>query len=134
MRYAIVKNQLAINIIEWDGVSPLTVDGDLIQAADGVGIGWTYDGSWSPPPPKPPTVPKQITMRQGRLALLQDGLLDQVESVIYAMPEPNRSSAQVEWEYSAVLVRDYPLVVELGAGLGLTPDEIDALFIKAKDL
>jgi len=45
MKYAIVKNSLVINIVEWDGESEYTVDGELVQADDKAHIGGTYDGS-----------------------------------------------------------------------------------------
>ena len=131
MRYAIVKNQLAVNIIEWDGIAPLDVDGELIEATGGAGIGWTYDGQWQAPPPKPPVIPQEITMRQARLVLLQEGLLSQVDAAIEAMSEPERTAAKIEWEYSATLKRDHQLVVSLTAALGLTAAQVDALFVAA---
>ena len=44
-------------------------------------------------------VPQSCTRRQGRLALLQNGLLDDVEDAITAIPDPaQRRAAQIEYE------------------------------------
>ena len=58
MKYAIVKNSLVTNIIEWDGVSEYTVDGELIQADANAKIGGSWDGnvfSFVEPEPEPDT-------------------------------------------------------------------------------
>jgi len=38
------------------------------------------------------------------------------------------------WEYSTTVDRNSDMVVSLGAGLGLTPTQIDAIFIQAAAL
>jgi hypothetical protein len=79
------------------------------------------------PPPAPPLVPA-ITARQLRLALLGLGLTGaQVEAQIAAMPgtPAQREAAMIEWEYATTYQRDHPLVVMLGAALGLTEAQID---------
>jgi len=85
-------------------------------------------------PPPPIIVPTQVSMRQARLALFQDGLLDQVQAAIDAMVEPVKTITQISWNYATVINRDDDLVVQLSAQLGLTSDELDALFILAATL
>ena len=65
-----------------------------------------------------------VTMRQARLALKEQGLLATVESNISQMPE----DAQIEWEYAAQVDRTSSLVSTLGAALGLTKVQLDELF------
>ncbi len=55
MKYAIVKNSLVTNIVEWDGVSEYQVDGDLILADDNAYIGGEYNGSFVSRPVEPDT-------------------------------------------------------------------------------
>jgi hypothetical protein len=55
MAYAIVKNSLVTNIVEWDGVSEYNVDGELIQADENAWIGGTYNGSFVARPIEPYT-------------------------------------------------------------------------------
>ena len=68
------------------------------------------------------------SMRQARLALLQSGLLAQVDPAIDAMPDPQRSQAAIEWGYATTVQRSSPFVLALGGALGLDDAQIDALF------
>lgn len=79
-------------------------------------------------------VPQSITMRQARLALLGIGKLGDVDTAITAMPEPQRSQARIEWDYSNEVWRHKQLVVLLGAALGLDEAMLDSLFIQAATL
>ena len=84
--------------------------------------------------PTPSSVPQEITMRQARLALLDIGLLANVQTAINTLSEPAKTKAQIEWEYSNALQRDNPFVTTLGTALGLSSDDIDNLFITASGL
>jgi len=64
-------------------------------------------------------------MRQARLGLLANNLLDLVESVI---TQPND---RVWWEYSTTVERNNPLVIQVLTALGKSSTEIDTLFIQA---
>lgn len=81
-----------------------------------------------------PPVPQSITMRQARLALLNAGLLDDVEAAIITMDEPQRTQTQIEWEYAQTVERDNALVAALGPMLGLDDAAIDSLFSMAATL
>lgn len=81
-----------------------------------------------------PPVPQSITMRQARLALLNAGLLDDVEAAIITMDEPQRTQTQIEWEYAQTVQRDNALVAALGPKLGLDDAAIDSLFSMAATL
>lgn len=92
---------------------------------------WQAGPVMPPVVPVPPAVPASVTMRQARLALLAAGKLDDVQTAIDALPEPTRSVARIEWEYSQAVERDRELVVVLGSALGLDAAALDALFIDA---
>lgn len=77
------------------------------------------------------TIPQQVTMRQARLALLGAGLLAGVDAAIESLPEPSKSEAKIEWEYAAVVQRNSGLVPAMGAALGMTEAQLDALFVWA---
>jgi|688.fasta_scaffold785142_2 hypothetical protein len=83
---------------------------------------------------QPIVVPQSVTMRQARLALLNAGLLDDVEAAINALPEPPRRAARIEWEFSSEVFRNRDFVLMLGQALGLDAAVIDALFIEAATL
>lgn len=75
-------------------------------------------------------VPQQVTMRQARLALLNVGLLDDVETVIANAGR----EAQLEWEYAAAVERSNPAVAIVQQQQGLTDAQIDDLFREAAKL
>ena len=47
-------------------------------------------------------------MRQARRALLAVGKLGAVDAAIAAMPEPQRSAARIDWEYSTAVGATVP--------------------------
>ena len=71
-----------------------------------------------------------ITPRQARLALLNAGLLDAVEAYIATLSK----AAQVEWEYANEICRDHALLTQAASALGLTAEQVDALFESAARL
>lgn len=91
------------------------------------------DGNWVEIQPEI-FVPTVVTMRQARLALLQQGLLFQVQTAIDSLPSPQKEAAQIEWDYSSEVHRDKPFVQLLGAALGLTEEQLDNLFVLASTL
>lgn len=98
-----------------------------------------YPGRWRAvapqPQPTPAVVPLAISMRQARLALLGAGLLDDVDAAIAAIPDATtRRAAQIEWEFSNEVQRFNPFTLMLGSGLGLSPEQTDALFIEGEKL
>lgn len=82
-----------------------------------------------------PTEDGSVTMRQARLALLQAGLLDQVDAAIAAIQDPvQRKAAEIEWEYSSAVKRDNVFVQTLSSALGLTEVQLNQLFATAAEL
>ncbi len=80
------------------------------------------------PEPVPPPTPSRCTRRQGRLALLEVGLLDDVEALIAAIPDDTqRRAAQIEYE-ADTWERSNATLQAMWAQLGGTPAELDALF------
>lgn len=117
------------------GVEP--VDGDMIRITHPNGSTeerqyWTYVAP--APEPSGTVVPRSITMRQARLALLAVGKLDHVATAINALPSPLKEKAQIEWEYSNEVQRHNGLVAQLGPALGLTEEVVDTLFIAGATL
>lgn len=80
------------------------------------------------------SVPTVVTMRQARLALLQVGLLSQVNTAVANMPGAAGDTARIEWEFSSTVERNRPLVQSLIGALGLTESQLDDLFRLAATL
>jgi len=81
-----------------------------------------------------PGVPQSVTMRQARLALHAAGLLTLVDAAIASMPEPDKTAAQITWEFAQTVDRQFGMVPQLAAALGMTETQIDDLFIAAAKL
>lgn len=80
----------------------------------------------------PPDVtdPSVVTMRQARLALHAADILDDVETYMATADK----AVQIEWEFADTVRRNSALVVGIGSELGLSDDQIDAMFELAKTL
>lgn len=97
-----------------------------------------FDGQWrvstEGPKPAKAQVPASITMRQARLQLHAIGKLTAVQDAINQLPEPPKTSAQIEWDYAAVVERASPFVSLLTPALGLSDEQMDDLFREAAKL
>lgn len=76
-------------------------------------------------------IPRSVSMRQARLALMGAGLLQAVNDAVAAMPGVEGDAARIEWEYALSVERNSPLVSGLSASLELTAEQLDALFTAA---
>ena len=79
----------------------------------------------------PPVVPveiKQVSMRQCRLALLQENQLVSVEALI------NTPEQKIWWDYSTVVEKDNQLVKDMAVALDWTPEYLTSLFELANTL
>lgn len=90
-------------------------------------------GSLEPVPDKvvPGNVPQEVSMRQAKLALLQYGLLSQINQAIASMPGVQGEAARIEWEYATAVKRNATLLVHIATAFGLTDEQLDNLFILA---
>lgn len=77
-----------------------------------------------------PVVPDSVTMRQAVIALLDADLLDDIELIVSTLPR----RYQLEWERASDVYRDNALVETVRIQKGMTPQEIDALFIAASTI
>ena len=80
------------------------------------------------------SIPKSITARQARLALLQIGKLAGVTAAIANLQSPMKEQVEVEWEYAADIYRNNGFIDTLGAALGLSDAQLDDLFLQASKL
>jgi len=77
---------------------------------------------------------KPLSMRQTRLALLNAGLLSQVESAIANLSEPAKSQVEIEWQYAKDVYRNDDWLVALASELGLSDQQVDEMFYDAYGL
>lgn len=86
------------------------------------------------PPPGTAPVPQSVSKRQAVQALIIHGLHNEVEARLAAIPGIEGDLARAEWRESNWVERDRPLVLQLGAQLGLDAAAMDALFMEAASL
>jgi len=90
---------------------------------------------WQPEPEElvPLLVPRAVTRRQLRLWLVRSGYtLAQVEALIDALPEPQRTEARIEWEDATQYERCHLLLRQLaGQLLNKEGKELDAALDEA---
>jgi hypothetical protein len=126
-RYAQIIGGAVVNVIE----SATPPGGNWVPCTT-QGPGWMFDGqTWTPPTPAS-TVPQQVTRFQGLAALHLAGHLDEIEAYM-AQPGTARIT-KLAWENALTFDRGSPTVASLAALLSLTPQEVDALFIAAKEI
>lgn len=94
-------------------------------------LAWISAGNvpdpYVPPPPPPVT---QVQPVQGRIALLNAGLLDQAQAAVNAAG----GATAIWWEYALVWERSNPLLKSIGQALNLTDAQIDQLFTAASSI
>lgn len=80
-------------------------------------------------------MPKCVSQRQLRTQLVLNGFdLNSVQLAINELTEPDKSVAQIAWDYAITFERDSPLLVCLASNLGLTQNEVDEIFLNASKL
>lgn len=89
------------------------------------GAQWVEGGT-----PPAPRIPVSVSARQARLALEDAGLLDTINTAFNGKAK----KARIEWEFATEIRRDSPLVASMATELGLTPEQLDQLFLAADAL
>jgi hypothetical protein len=112
-------------IAAWDGGVPAAWEASRMAPAEAPRW-WAGVARDAPAPPAPP-VPLSISPLQARRALLAAGLLDDVEAALAEAPR----ETQLAWEYAVEVRRDDPMLITVAAALGLSAEQVDALFLAA---
>jgi hypothetical protein len=81
--------------------------------------------------PSAPVVPGAVTPLQARRALRAAGLYDTVKAAVDAATDPDVGDS---WEFADAWHRDATWIATLAGQLGLTSQQVDALFIQAAGL
>lgn len=81
----------------------------------------------APIPSLPAYVPNSVTPRQIRRALSAAGLRATVEAAIAAAPQDVRD----DWDFAIEVRRDWPMLNAMATDLGLSSEQVDALFTAA---
>lgn len=93
-------------------------------------IDGTVEVYWERPAP-PKRIPREILNWRAKAVLARMGLTDQIDGMIQAMPEPDRTVVSAAWHGNAALARKGATVTALAAALGLSEAQVDELFLSA---
>lgn len=85
-------------------------------------------------PPLPARVPREIPNWRCKAVLTQMGLIDQVTAIMDALPEPDRTIAQLAWHGDGKVARRGKTVLGLATVLGLSDDQVDEMFVAAEGI
>src|ERR1017187_66994 len=118
------------NILDYQGyiIGTMTLPDDTSDAD------WAAALAVYATPPPTPVIP-DVTPRQMRQALVLAGVnIANIDAAIATLPQPMQSLTQIEWDYSLAFERNNPLVAEIGAMMGWTSAQLDALWLFAGTL
>lgn len=79
-------------------------------------------------------VPVEVERWKLRAALELNGYLAAVEAAINALPPTQQIVLKAKWAGQETVQRNHPTIIQLGAAIGLTPAQIDNIFIQASRL
>jgi len=111
--------QHAERVLQLLGSDPATV----LQA-------WA-DGRATDPPKR---VPRELPNWRVKAVLHQMGHLERVEQTIATLPDPEGTIIRLAWAGDAKFARHSATVEALSASLGLTPTQLDDIFIRAEGI
>jgi len=134
--YAVIDNNIVTNIIICDADFAASMPNDLVldveNLTDKPSIGSGYDGTIFS---APPSIISEVTPRQIRIALMLSGVSTaDINTAIDGLPEPTKTIAKIEWEYSISFIRTNVLVAVVGQLLGWNDAQLDQLWITAAGL
>lgn len=90
------------------------------------------EATYVPPEPQPIPVPQQITRAQGKAALIMQGHWQAVLDYAASIQDPTqRALADVALNDTLTWERSSPFLNAVANGLGMTDEQLDALFIQA---
>lgn len=135
MAYVIVRDGIIENVVEWDGDTAKWQPPEGTEAFPAparVSPGWAWvDGAPVEPPPPPVVEPSSygVSRLRLKLELAERGLLGNVEAAVQA----GGTVPQLYWAEATTFESNHPLVAQIGAAIGLTGEQIKALFKAAAE-
>ena len=108
---------------------PVSPSMQWVEADNDTAVGDFYDGQFLKPAQTIQSKVRSVSRFQARAALLNAGLLDQVEAMMAAPETP--TLARLAWADAQEFLRESPTVLSMGAALGLDSAQLDALFAEA---
>jgi len=136
MKYAYIVNDTAVDVVRVDpaGIFSQEYASLFVQVPDEVEIMWSRNGAgeWLAPAPSGPVVPDAVEPLQGLLAIDAFGMADAYET--WATSTDRTFAERAFINRAQTWRRNDPILQGASTALGLTSEQLDALFIKAATL
>ena len=123
--YKLTGTNAVIRVSDGAVIPADPLNSDWREYQDWLAAGGVPD-PYVPPPLPVPTSASKLGLKR---ALAEIGLWDQVKAAIAADPD-----AQEEWDLAVEIRRTDPLVQMMIDAMGLTPEQVDAILIRANEL
>jgi hypothetical protein len=79
-------------------------------------------------------VPDEVPLWRIRAILAMQGKEAQINTAINSLPDPPKTAALYVWQYGTVIERNSSTVQFIQSALGMTDNEVDAIFIEAANI
>jgi hypothetical protein len=107
----------------------------------GIDADWTtifkgklYEDGVLKDPPTPPIDYQPLLPVDFKLGMMRLNITpDMVDAVIGALPEPDRTIANIYWTSADRFKRDNPLIDQIAAAFGRTPEEVDTVWLQTQE-
>lgn len=114
---------------------PVTTGDEVAQWLDGEWRVLSERPSSYPSPAEPIPAPRSISRAQGKAALIGAGMWQQVlDFVSTIQDQKERNLAEVALHDTTEWNRDSPFLNTAAVAIGLTPEQMDALFVTAASI
>jgi hypothetical protein len=124
MKYSILGSNGAVEIRE-DSSAELPVGATLLTDDE-------FEALRNQPLPQASGIPQTVSKFQAKAALLNVGMLEQVEALMANPATP--AITRLAWTEVQNFERSSPTIASMAAALGLNEAQIDALFIAASKI
>lgn len=79
-------------------------------------------------------LPKTATPVRLRLALLEMGLLDSVQTYFDSLDDTVKAKIAIIWEYSTEINKAHPVIQNMAQGMEMSEETVDEIFVKANEI
>lgn len=99
-------------------------------------LAWLDQGNEVEQPEVIIVIPQTVTVAQGGLALIESGLMEEVQAVIETLREDPVTNAALLWAWDKATEwnRNSPSLTAVAQAAGMTEEQLDDLFILAESM